>query len=67
MTFVELLNDDYPDGVWIEKQYRSALNALAADEVRDVQITRTRMTDKGKPATRGIQYPDSLEFAARRQ
>jgi hypothetical protein len=60
LTFLELLNDDYPDGVWVEKQYRAALNGMAGAEPSDVVV----MTRGGKPATGGIQHPDRLEFAS---
>lgn len=64
LTFLELLNDDYPDGAWVEKQYRAALNGMAGAEPYDVVVTRERLTRGGKPATRGIQHPDRLEFAS---
>jgi three-Cys-motif partner protein len=64
LTFLELLNDDYPDGVWLEPEYRAALVAMEASEPRQVSVVRNRVTDSGKPATRGIQWPDALSFPA---
>ena len=64
LTFLELLNDEYPDGVWLEPEYRAALVAMEASEPRQVSVVRNRVTDSGKPATRGIQWPDALSFPA---
>jgi three-Cys-motif partner protein len=63
MTFLEILNDDYPEGVWIEKQYRAALNDLekAEDDDRQITVTRNRTTPTGR-APRGIKYPDAISF-----
>lgn len=62
MTFVELLNEDYPDGVWLEPEYRAALSAMEAEEHPRVAIKRERLTPSGKPSTRGVQEPDLLTF-----
>jgi hypothetical protein len=59
LTCLELLNDDYPDGVWLEPEYRAALVAMEASEPRQVSVVRNRVTDSRKPATRGIQWPDA--------
>ena len=63
LTFLDLLNDDYPDGTWVEKENRAALTAMTAAQPGAVTVDRTRLTSGGKPATRGIQYPDSITFA----
>jgi three-Cys-motif partner protein len=65
MTFVELLNEDYPDGVWLEPDYRWALDGMEKEEPQRVTIVRNRLTNSGKPATRGVQEPDVLTFPAR--
>lgn len=62
LTFLDLLNDDYPDGTWVEKEYRAALIAMTAERPDVVTIVRTRLTSGGNPATRGIQHPDSITF-----
>lgn len=62
MTFEELLNEDYPHGVWVESHYRWALDGLEKQEPPGVTITRNRLTAKGKAAIRGIQYPDEITF-----
>jgi three-Cys-motif partner protein len=64
MTFLELLNDDYPEDVWIEKDYRAALKAMAAADPPRVTVTHVGLTKGGKPRTRGIQEADKLEFAS---
>ena len=63
MTFVELLNDDYPVGhSWVEPQYKKALKAMAADDPPGVEIQRVEPTTKtGKPSRR-LDYEDTLVF-----
>ncbi|MGH3440808.1 MAG: three-Cys-motif partner protein TcmP [Nitriliruptorales bacterium] len=63
LTFLEILNDDYPDGVWIEKQYRAALNALERSEEdgRRITVARNRTTPTGR-APRGMKYADTISF-----
>ena len=63
VKFVELLNEDYPQGVRLEPEYRAALNAMAAFEPPSVKIRRDRFTASGRPATRGIQHSDMVSFA----
>jgi three-Cys-motif partner protein len=65
MTFVDLLNDDYPDGVWLEPEYRAALGGMETEAPARVAITRNRTTSGGKPATRGIQNPDTITFRSK--
>lgn len=60
MTLADLLNNDYADGVWLEPEYRAALGAMEKEKPARVTIKRNRTTDSGKPATRGIQYPDTV-------
>jgi three-Cys-motif partner protein len=61
LTFEMLLNDDYPDGVWIEKQYRAALKAMEKEDPGRVSVTRPRTTESGRPPS-GIKYVDRLRF-----
>lgn len=63
LTFRELLNDDYPHATWVEKQYRAALNAMAAADPPQVVVRRDRLTKSRKPATRGIKLEDTLVFS----
>jgi hypothetical protein len=62
MSFLELLNDDYPHGVWLEPEYRAALGSMQTDDPARVTIRRDRLTEGRKPATRGLQHPDTLTF-----
>lgn len=60
MTFEDLLNTDYPIGLWLEPKYRAALRAM--EDRKAVIITRTRSTPTGRPP-RGLQEPDKIEFS----
>jgi len=64
LSFLELLNDDYPDGVWLEPAYRSALGALERPDEGEptVAVTRERLTATGRTATRGFKYSDEIVF-----
>jgi hypothetical protein len=59
-----LLNDDYPDGVWVEPDYRAAVGDLErpAEGEPALSVRRNRLTPSGNPATHGVQYPDSITF-----
>jgi hypothetical protein len=59
---VDVLNDDYPDGVWLEPEYRAALGEMEKEKPARVTVKRNRTTDSGKLATRGIQNPDTIIF-----
>ena len=60
MTFEELLNTDYPEGLWLESDYRAAVLDMA--ERDDVRIDRRRSTPTGR-APRGLQEPDEITFS----
>jgi three-Cys-motif partner protein len=60
MTFEELLNTGYPEGLWLEPEYRAAL--LAMEDRESVIVTRTRSTPTGR-APRGLQEPDKIAFS----
>jgi three-Cys-motif partner protein len=64
MTFLELMNDDYPDGVWLEPAYRAAVGAMENPEQGKPTVTvrRASLTAGGKPRTRGIKEEDTLRF-----
>jgi hypothetical protein len=62
MSFVELLNADYNSGVWLEPEYRAALNGMAAEEPARVTVERHGLTEGRKPRTRGIKLEDTLAF-----
>ena len=51
MTFEDLLDADYPIGLWLEPEYRAAL--LAMEDREAVIITRKRSTPTGR-APRGL-------------
>jgi three-Cys-motif partner protein len=59
MTFVELLNEDYPEGAWVEKKYRAAVKAMAASHPPRVEIIRNRTTPSGRKP-RGLEYEDTV-------
>jgi three-Cys-motif partner protein len=59
ILFEELLNDDYPRGVWVEPHYRAALGALAKSG--RVEIGRSRGTLSGRRPT-GIKLEDTVTF-----
>jgi hypothetical protein len=62
MTFVELLNEDYGNGIWLEPEYRKAVKAMESAEPPAVAITRAEpLTKTGKPST-ALNYPDSITF-----
>ena len=60
MTFEELLNDDYPDGTWIEPQYRTAIKDLVARGA-GATIHYERQTATGW-IPRGLEYDDEVEL-----
>lgn len=62
LTFVDLLNDDYPEDVWVEKQYRAALKAMEGAKPPGIAIERKGLTQSRKPRTTGVKYPDVLTF-----
>lgn len=61
MTFEDLLNEDYPDGVWVEPQYRAAILDLEKTEGIPVRVTRGRTTPTGR-APSGLKYTDLVKF-----
>lgn len=64
LTFEELLNDDYSDGVWIESEYRAAVKDLAARDP-SVSISYDRATQSGR-SPYGLKLDDSVSFAVER-
>jgi three-Cys-motif partner protein len=63
LSFEDILNDDYPHGAWVESHYRWAIDGLEKDDSPRVTVTRARLTEKGKPATRGIKLEDKITFS----
>jgi three-Cys-motif partner protein len=65
LTLLELINDDYTDGVWLEPEYRAAVGAMEAaeDGESQVAVTRNSLTASGKSRTRGIKAEDTIRFA----
>lgn len=61
LSFVELMNRDYPDGLWVESNYRKAIVAL--EQSGRVKIDRNRSTPKNRKPS-GLQEPDVITFAA---
>jgi three-Cys-motif partner protein len=64
LTFVELLNEDYPDGTWVEKEYRAAVKEMAAADPPQATIERVvAATRTGRPAT-GLGLADTVTFTS---
>jgi three-Cys-motif partner protein len=65
LTFLELLNLDYPVGhPWLEGEYKKALKAMAKESPPRVFFDRKgRKTDTGKEPS-GLEYADLVEFPA---
>ncbi len=61
MSFEDLMNLDYPEGLWLEPDYRAAVLAMAERDAVDIQ--RNRSTPSGLPP-RGLQGPDTLTFSS---
>ena len=61
LTFEELLNDDYPKGVWVGPQYRAAILDLETKEAATVSVERRRTTPSGR-APRGLKLEDVVTF-----
>jgi hypothetical protein len=61
LTFEELLNEDYPKGVWVEKQYRAAILDLERTDSAPVAVERGRTTASGR-APRGLKLGDVVKF-----
>jgi hypothetical protein len=64
LTFLELLNDDYPEGVRVESDYRAAVKEMEkpAEGEATAVVTRSGLTASGQSRTRGVSYTDSLSF-----
>lgn len=60
MTFLEIISDDYADGLWLEPDYRAAIQAMAQADEPSTTIARDRTTPSGKPATRGLKEEDKV-------
>jgi three-Cys-motif partner protein len=60
LGFEELLNDDYPDGTWVEAQYRTAIKDLAGRQA-GAEIHYERQTPTGR-TPRGLEYDDEVRF-----
>jgi hypothetical protein len=61
LTFVDLLNEDYPEGLWVEKKYRAALKAMEKGDDPRVTMTRRGKTKTGRDRT-GLDYDDTIAF-----
>ena len=60
LSFEALLNDDYPDGTWVERQYRTAIKDLASRGA-GATIYYHRHTPTGR-TPRGLLYEDEVEL-----
>jgi hypothetical protein len=64
MSFLDLLNEDYAHGPWLESEYRAAVNDMAKRKNAELSasIARNRLTDTAKQATRGLKHEDVVTF-----
>jgi three-Cys-motif partner protein len=64
LTFLDLLNEDYKNGAWVESEYRSAIKTMAQAEPASARIDRVQeRTVKGRAAT-GLSNGDTVTFLA---
>ena len=61
LTFEDLLNEDYPKGIWVEPQYRRAILDLEQTEGVPLWVVRGRTTPSGR-APRGLKLGDVVRF-----
>jgi hypothetical protein len=62
MSFVDLLNEDYGNGAWLEADYRAAVKAMEKADPPLAAIKRAEpVTRTGKPST-ALNYPDTITF-----
>ncbi len=54
-------SEDYPKGVWVEKQYRAAILDLERTDGTPVTVERRRTTSSGR-APRGLKLGDVVKF-----
>lgn len=64
LSFVDLLNVDYPDGAWIESEYRKAILALEKED--RANIKRNRSTPQLRKPT-GLKETDEVTFCGQQQ
>jgi len=64
ITFEDLLNTDYPEGLWLEPDYRAAVLDMAKRD--EIEVRRKRSTPSGR-APRGLQEPDEITFSDQAQ
>ena len=62
LPFEELLNEDYPLGVWVESEYRSAI--LAMEKAGRVEVNRTQRQTEGGRKPSGLKLDDAIFFGA---
>jgi hypothetical protein len=62
MTFLELPNEDYPHGAWVEKNYRAAIKAMEAADPPLANVARNRTTPSGR-APSGLIHSDVIRIA----
>jgi three-Cys-motif partner protein len=60
LSFEDLLNEDYPLGVWVESHYRAAIADLA--KVGRADLDRRARQVEGRRRPSGIQLPDRISF-----
>ncbi|HET8639235.1 MAG TPA: three-Cys-motif partner protein TcmP, partial [Solirubrobacterales bacterium] len=61
LSFVDVMNKDYPEGAWVESHYRKAIMAL--EKADRVMIERNRSTPTNRKPS-GVKEPDQITFGA---
>lgn len=65
MSFEELLNTDYPQGLWLEPAYRVAIKDMAARDGGGANIRRDRGKTRTGTEPTGLELEDTVEFDLR--
>ncbi len=61
LSFVDLMNEDYPEGLWVESNYRKAI--LALEQTDRLKIDRNRSTPSNRRPS-GLKEEDVVSFGA---
>lgn len=61
VSFVDLMNEDYPESLWVEGHYRKAILELERQGRAEIERNRTTPSNR-KPS--GLQHADVVTFGA---
>jgi hypothetical protein len=65
LTFLELMNEDYSDGAWVEREYRAAIKAMEQSRPPAAQITRAEPKTRTGRASTGLTAVDKVTILSR--